>query len=117
MPEIGCQLWEFPFDIESRSVPMDQRAGGKSVAHIVEPGTTAMALRDGTEDFSYFGHARARTEHRRGETMPRPGLCRVFQSRLLQGPQDAGLLAHEPFNMRQDRKSTRLNSSHLGISY
>ena len=49
MPKIGCQLWEFPFDIESRSVPMDQRARGKSVTHIMEPWTTAMALRDGTE--------------------------------------------------------------------
>jgi cytolysin (calcineurin-like family phosphatase) len=49
MPEIGCQLGEFPFDIEPRSVPMDQRARGKSVAHIMEPWTTAMAFRDGTE--------------------------------------------------------------------
>ncbi len=48
MPEIGCQLWEFPFDIESRSVPVDQGASGKPVAHIMEPRATAMALRDGT---------------------------------------------------------------------
>ena len=49
MPEIGCQLWEFPFDIEPGSVPMDQRASSKSVTHIMEPWTMAMALRDGTE--------------------------------------------------------------------
>ena len=35
-----------------------------------------------------------------GIAVPRPGLCRVFQNRLVQGPQNAGLLAHEPFNMR-----------------
>ena len=49
MPEIGCQLGEFPFDIEPLSVPMDQRARGKSVTHIMEPWTTAMAFRDGAE--------------------------------------------------------------------
>ena len=32
--------------------------------------------------------------------MPRPGLCRQFQSRLRQGPQNAGLLARQRFNMR-----------------
>jgi hypothetical protein len=49
MPEVGRQFLEFSFDIESRSVPMDQRASGKSVAHIMEPWTTAMTLRDGAE--------------------------------------------------------------------
>jgi hypothetical protein len=33
-------------------------------------------------------------------TMPLPGLCRQFQSRLIQGPQDAGLLERQRFNMR-----------------
>jgi hypothetical protein len=49
MPEIRGQLWEFSLDIESSSVPMDQRASGKSVAHIVEPWTTPMTLRDDAE--------------------------------------------------------------------
>src|SRR5258705_1817781 len=46
----------------------------------------------------------------------------LFRSRLRQGPPDhllhreAPALRHQP-RARQDRKSTRLNSSHLGISY
>ena len=49
MPEIRGQFWEFSFDIDPGSVPIDQRASGKSVAHIMEPWTMAMALRDGAE--------------------------------------------------------------------
>lgn len=49
MSEIRCQLWEFAFDIETRSVPMDQRASGKSVPHIVETWAAPMALRQGAE--------------------------------------------------------------------
>ena len=49
MPEIRGQLWEFAFDIQSGSVPVDQRASGKSVSHIVEPGTPAMTLGYGAE--------------------------------------------------------------------
>ena len=32
--------------------------------------------------------------------MPLPGLCREDQNEVLEGPQGAGLLARQPFNMR-----------------
>ena len=49
MPEIRGQLWEFALDIQAGSVPVDQYASGKSVAHIVKPWTAAMTLGDGAE--------------------------------------------------------------------
>ena len=42
MSEIGGELGEFAFDIESGTVPVDQRAGGKPMAHVQKPGAAAM---------------------------------------------------------------------------
>jgi len=47
--EIGGKLWKFSFDIESRSVPVDQRGSGKSVSHVMEPWAAAVTLRHGAE--------------------------------------------------------------------
>ena len=52
-------------------------------------------------------------------TMPRPGLCRQFQSRLVQGPQNTGLLACQPFNMRHSPATVDqvyLGKGHFGSS-
>jgi hypothetical protein len=42
--KVGGQLREFSFHIESLSIPPDQCVSGKSVTHVMEPGTPAMAL-------------------------------------------------------------------------
>src|SRR5215831_3974473 len=47
--EVGGQLREFSFHIESLSIPPDQCVSGKSVTHVMEPGTTSVALRLATE--------------------------------------------------------------------
>ena len=49
MAEIGGQLGQFSLHIKSGAIPMDQGACGKSVAHIMEPRTTAMAFRPGAQ--------------------------------------------------------------------
>jgi hypothetical protein len=43
------KLWEFSFHVESLSIPPDQRTSGKSMTHVMEPGTTAMAFCRATE--------------------------------------------------------------------
>jgi hypothetical protein len=44
VPQIGGQLGKFSFDIEPAAIPEDQSADGKSVSHIMQPWTTAVAL-------------------------------------------------------------------------
>src|SRR5262245_65053394 len=54
------------------------------------------------------------------ESIPRDGLRdlrRELESPGLAKALSARLLARRPANGTKDRKSTRLNSSHLGISY
>jgi hypothetical protein len=62
VPEVGGQLWEFSFHVKSLSIPPDQRTSGKSVTHVMEPGTTAMALCRATETelLRYLGEGVAR---------------------------------------------------------
>src|SRR3984957_18234214 len=62
VPEVGGQLREFSFHVESLSIPPDQRTSGKSVTHVREPGTTAMALCRATETelLRYLGEGVAR---------------------------------------------------------
>src|SRR5215469_6965790 len=60
--EVGGQLREFSFHIESLSIPLDQRASGKSVTHVMEPGTMSVALCHApeTELLRYLGEGVAR---------------------------------------------------------
>ena len=44
VPQIGGQLGEFPFHIEPGAIPVDQGAGGKSMSHVMQPGTATMTL-------------------------------------------------------------------------
>ena len=44
VPQIGGQLGEFSFNIEPGAIPVDQGAGGKSVSHVMQPGTAAVTL-------------------------------------------------------------------------
>ena len=60
--EVGGQLWEVSFQVESLSIPLDQCESGKSVTHVMEPGTTSMALCHATETelLRYLGEGVAR---------------------------------------------------------
>src|ERR1700730_10994768 len=44
VPQVGGQLGEFPFDVEPRTIPVDQGADGKSMTHVHQPWTTAPTL-------------------------------------------------------------------------
>src|SRR5258707_6482856 len=43
VPEVGGQLGDLPFDIDARSIPPEERADGKAMPHVVEPGAAAVA--------------------------------------------------------------------------
>ena len=49
MPQVGGQLGEFSFDIDAGTIPVDQGAGGKSMTHVLQPWTVAVALGKCTE--------------------------------------------------------------------
>ena len=44
VPQIGGQLGEFSFHLESGAIPVDQGAGGESVPQIMQPGAATVTL-------------------------------------------------------------------------
>src|SRR6266550_76584 len=49
VPQVGGQLGEFPFDVAPGAIPVDQGAGGESMTHVLQPGTTAGTFGWGAE--------------------------------------------------------------------
>ena len=43
MAEVGCELWQFPSDIEACTIPVDEPAGRESVTKVLEPRSTTDA--------------------------------------------------------------------------
>jgi hypothetical protein len=62
VPQVGGQLGEFPFDVETGAIPVDQGAGGESMTHVLQPGTAAGAFGWGAEAelLGHFGEGVSR---------------------------------------------------------
>src|SRR5437588_147425 len=70
VPQVGGQPGEFPFDIEPGAIPVDQSTCGKSMTHVLQPGTvvTALGWRSEADSLRQFGESVFR--HRTGNPAP-----------------------------------------------